>query len=103
MRSDDLPDDLLAESESALFLSLLLLLRLRLRRGLEAARQSLEEQVGRELPEVQAQIDRLFDVPHSFPALPPARDELPAALQQSTQLQIPRCSTAVAMIRWLKP
>jgi amino-acid N-acetyltransferase len=31
------------------------------------------------------------------------RDELPGALQQSTQLQIPRCSTAVAMIRRLAP
>ncbi len=30
-----------------------------------------------------------------------ARDELPAELQRSTQLQIPRCSTAVAMIRRL--
>jgi amino-acid N-acetyltransferase len=28
-----------------------------------------------------------------------ARDELPAELQRSTQLQIPRCSTAVSMIR----
>jgi len=30
-----------------------------------------------------------------------ARDELPSALEKSTQLQIPRCSTAVAMIRRL--